>query len=53
MRVVVVYESMFGNTQKIAQAVAEGLAPHAQVDLVEVGDRVERQAPEQLGSAIP
>jgi hypothetical protein len=38
MRVLVVYESMFGNTREIATAVAEGLAPYARVDLVEVGD---------------
>lgn len=38
MRVFMVYESMFGNTQKIAQAVADGLTPYAQVELVEVGD---------------
>ncbi|HEY9378544.1 MAG TPA: flavodoxin domain-containing protein [Jiangellaceae bacterium] len=33
----VVYESMFGNTQVIAQAVAEGLAESMSVDLEEVG----------------
>jgi hypothetical protein len=33
----VVYESMFGNTQTIAQAVAEGLAESMSVDLEEVG----------------
>ena len=27
MRVVIVYESMFGNTHLIADAIAEGLAP--------------------------
>ncbi len=37
MRAQVVYESMFGNTMLIAEAIAEGLARHAQVDLVEVG----------------
>lgn len=31
MRALVVYESMFGNTKQIAQAVAEGLAHHAEV----------------------
>jgi hypothetical protein len=36
MRALVVYESMFGNTQAIARAVAEGLAIHADVELVEV-----------------
>lgn len=35
-RVLVVYESMFGNTKDIAKAVAEGLADAGTVDLVEV-----------------
>ncbi|HEY7488457.1 MAG TPA: flavodoxin domain-containing protein [Streptosporangiaceae bacterium] len=38
MRVLVVYESMFGNTQQIAKAIAKGLASYGQVDIVEVGD---------------
>jgi flavorubredoxin len=38
MHVLVVYESMFGNTQQIAGAVAEGLEPYARVELVEVSD---------------
>ena len=33
----VIFESMFGNTQVVAQAVADGLARHLPVDLVEVG----------------
>ncbi|HET6919565.1 MAG TPA: flavodoxin domain-containing protein [Jiangellaceae bacterium] len=37
MRARVVYESMFGNTQVVAQAVAEGLAKSMAVDLEEVG----------------
>ena len=36
-RVVVVFESMFGNTRSIAEAVADGLRSHGHVDLVEVG----------------
>ncbi len=36
MHTLVVYESMFGNTRQIAAAVAEGLARHGRVDLVEV-----------------
>jgi hypothetical protein len=40
MRALVVYESMFGNTQAIAKAVAEGLTLHAEVELVEVGAAV-------------
>ena len=37
MRALVVYESMFGNTQAIADAVADGLAARVRVDAVEVG----------------
>lgn len=37
MRALVVFESMFGNTQVLANAVADGLASHTRVDLVEVG----------------
>jgi hypothetical protein len=37
IRTLVVYESMFGNTQQVAQAIAAGLAERAQVELVEVG----------------
>lgn len=33
---VVVYESMFGNTEQVAQAVSDGLADHLQVQMVEV-----------------
>jgi hypothetical protein len=36
-RGLVVFESMFGNTQVIASSVADGLAPRMQVDLIEVG----------------
>ena len=37
MAALVVFESMFGNTQQIADAVAEGLAEHLSVEQVEVG----------------
>ena len=37
MRARVVFESMFGNTQVIAQAVADGLAESMSVELEEVG----------------
>jgi hypothetical protein len=37
MTVLVVFESMFGNTKVIADAVAEGLAGHLPVEQVEVG----------------
>lgn len=36
MRAVVVYESMYGNTHLIADAVAEGLAPVGEVEVVPV-----------------
>jgi hypothetical protein len=36
-RALVVYESMFGNTRTIAEAVADGLASDAIVEVVEVG----------------
>jgi hypothetical protein len=38
MRVLVVYESMFGNTRDIAIAVAEGLGTRLAVETVEVGE---------------
>jgi hypothetical protein len=37
MRALVVYESMFGNTRTVAQAIAEGLATKLPVDIIEVG----------------
>jgi hypothetical protein len=36
-RVLVVYESMFGNTHDVAEAVAVGLRSHVDVTLVDVG----------------
>jgi hypothetical protein len=38
MRALVVYESMFGNTRSIAEAIGEGLGRHLTVDTVEVGE---------------
>jgi hypothetical protein len=38
MRAVIVFDSMFGNTHEIAEAVAEGLVPHGFVDLFTVDD---------------
>lgn len=38
MRAAVIYESMFGNTRTVAEALAEELAKHLDVDLHEVGD---------------
>ena len=37
MRALVVYESMFGNTQAIADAVADGLSDRMRVEVLEVG----------------
>src|SRR5690606_22642564 len=37
MRALVVYESMFGNTQAVARAVAEGMSPRLATEVVEVG----------------
>lgn len=37
MRALVIYESMFGNTQRVAEAIAEGLRPNFEVALREVG----------------
>ncbi|MFV8751186.1 flavodoxin family protein [Nannocystaceae bacterium ST9] len=37
MRALVVYESMFGNTQHVAEAIAEGLRERFEVELREVG----------------
>lgn len=37
MRALIVYESMYGNTRAIAQAIADGLKPRAEVELLPVG----------------
>ena len=37
MRALVVYESMFGNTQAIAQAIGDGIEASMHADVVEVG----------------
>ncbi len=38
MRVLVIYESMFGNTRDVALAIADGLRTSVAVDVMEVGD---------------
>jgi flavodoxin len=38
MKALVVYESLFGNTEQVARAVATGLRGRLDVELVEVGD---------------
>jgi len=47
MRAAVVYESMFGNTRRVAEAVAEELSLHMETDLMEVGE-----APGRLEAAV-
>lgn len=37
MRALVVYESMFGNTKRVAEAIGRGLAARVAVEVVEVG----------------
>jgi hypothetical protein len=37
MRALVVYESMYGNTRRVAEAIAEGLRQHVEAEVVEVG----------------
>ncbi len=38
MSIVVVFESMFGNTRQVASAIAEGLAPYGSVIMANVND---------------
>lgn len=47
MRALVVFESMFGNTEAIAREVAEGLAAHADVTVVDVAE-----APTNVGADV-
>lgn len=42
MRAVVIYESMFGGSERIARAIQAGLAPHAEVDVINVDDAPSR-----------
>ncbi len=41
MRAIIVYESMFGNTHRVAEAVAEGLREYAEVTVVPVAAATE------------
>lgn len=52
MRALVVYESMFGNTRRIAEAITSGLGAHARVDLVEVGEAMGRPLPDGLDLVV-
>jgi flavodoxin len=47
MRAMIVYESMFGNTEAIATAIGEGVATQIPVEVVEVGS-----APIEIGSEV-
>jgi hypothetical protein len=47
MYALVVYESMFGNSQAVAKAVSAGLATHMRTDVVEVG-----QAPVSIDESV-
>jgi flavodoxin-like protein len=38
MRTLIVYESMFGNTRHVAEAIAAGLTPRSEVEIVPVGE---------------
>jgi len=44
MGALVIYESMFGNTKRVAEAIADGIRQHMPVNLLEVS-----QAPLQIG----
>ena len=46
MRAMVVFESMFGNTKDVAQAVADGLRRSMDVILVEVGEAAPSTPPD-------
>jgi hypothetical protein len=55
MRALVVYESMFGNTRYVAEAVADGLGMVMEVEVMSVGQAVERPGggiPDQLGLLV-
>lgn len=47
MRALVVYESMFGNTKRIALAIADGIATRLPVEAIEVSD-----APEEVPAGV-
>jgi len=47
MNALIVYESMFGNTQKVAQAVADGLSSGMHVEVQEVA-----AAPDSIGEQV-
>jgi hypothetical protein len=46
VRALVVYESMFGNTQAVARAIAAGIATRMEVEVIEVGDAPDALPPD-------
>jgi hypothetical protein len=48
MKSIVVYESMFGNTESVARAIGEGLRRCGDVELVEVGEATSSVGPVDL-----
>lgn len=46
MRAQIVYESMFGNTAAVAEAIAAGLRPHFEVTMCPVAEAAGRPAPQ-------
>jgi hypothetical protein len=47
MKALVVYESFFGNTELVAQAITKGLSEHGEVEMVEVS-----KAPAELAEPV-
>jgi hypothetical protein len=47
MRALVIFESMFGNTREIARAIAEGIGPTLEADIIDAGD-----APAEIGADV-
>ncbi|WP_394770651.1 flavodoxin family protein [Lacisediminihabitans sp.] len=52
MSIVVVYESMFGNTRQVAEAIADGLGPYGPVTLVNVNDASAKDAAESASLLV-
>ena len=46
MKALVVYESMFGNTKQVAQAIADGMRPWFDVDVVDAADAPQAPGPD-------
>jgi Flavodoxin domain len=51
MRALIVYESMYGNTGRVAEAIADGLRERIAVDLVEVG-HAPATVPDEVGLLV-